>query len=173
MFNAPIRFDLNEWVVLLSILVLLFVYSRLPKLYPTALLVIIWMMYSVLGIFIDQLIGTSKNLDMYDTMDTGQYDWFDIAIYNFAYPPYGYMFCHFFKMIRERTPALLFPFIVGWCVQTTFIEWLASLARVYHYKAWTPLFSFLFYLLLYSFIPFFLRKLESWWEQDPHRQKVS
>ena len=173
MFNAPVRFDLNEWVVLLSIFALLLLYSRLPKLYPPALLVIIWMMYSVMAIFMDQLIGTPLNLDLYDTMDTNEYDWFDIVIYNFSYPLFGYLFCHICKLIRAHNAAFLPPFIVSWSLLTAFIEWLASLAKVYTYNGWTPLFSFLFYLLLFGSLPFFLRKLETWWEQDPYRQKVS
>lgn len=171
MYNTPVRFDENEWVVLVSALVLLIVFIRLPKIFPPILMAIIWLFFSYLGSTTDQLLGTGYWLDLYDTMDTNIYDWYDILIYTLSYPLYGYLYCHFYKAIKGFHPRYLKLYIFGWSALTTLLEWFSALLGVFTYKGWHPYYSFPFYLLLFTSIPFFLLRLERWWQREKQLQK--
>lgn len=173
MYNKAIRFDLNEWVVLLSGIWLFAVFFQIKKRYPPILVAIIWMMFSVLGMFVDQMLATQYSVDLYDTLDYQGFDPFDTVIYFFSYPLYGYMFCHLYKIVRERLPRSLLVFKIGWSVQSTAIEWLSSLLGIYTYKGWSPLYSLLFYLVLFQLMPQILSTLERWWESESKHQQMS
>ncbi len=155
MYNTPVKFDENEWLVLASAIV------------------IFWMLFPYLGASIDYLLGSRNWLDLYDTMDTILIDWYDLLTYNLCYSIYGYLFCHFYKVIKRLSPRYIKFYILGWSAQTALLEWFSALFGVFTYKGWHPFTSFPFYLLLFGSLSFFIATLERWWEQENQLQKVS
>jgi hypothetical protein len=159
--KLPIHYDANEWFVNVVIVLMIFIFAYLPKKLPTHQIVLIILFNTALGKMVDKLFGIAYPLDLYDTMDTPEYDLYDFLIYMIIYGLYGYFFVYFFvKMkLKQKTIALLF-YLLLWVGMSTFFEWLSVMFGVFTYKRWNFAFSALAYFLIFFLQTFYFLAIE-------------
>lgn len=168
MFNPPVHFDENEWLVLTTMIGLLIAFALVPKRFtPVAAATI--MLYNVgFSLLTDSLMGCAFPFDFYDTMDTDKYDIFDLVIYMIHYPIYGYFFAWAFTYWKEWHKPIP-VFVVLWTVLTTGLEWVSSLLNVYHYiNGWNIFYSGIFYMIYFSVQAWFV-----FWLVYQNKQRLS
>ncbi|GAA4726916.1 hypothetical protein [Brevibacillus fulvus] len=156
-----IQFDSNEWMVLIISVLLLLLFAKLPRKMPPALIVLVMLLGSFLGLTIDRILGTDYPFDLYDTFDTPKFDWIDAVIYLIPYPLYCYFFSALYDYWRPQGWARFGLAFILACL-TVFLEWIATLFGVFTYNHWKLLWSFYFYLpliYLYTLFVDYIRKL--------------
>jgi hypothetical protein len=154
MFQPPVRFDANEWVVLFTMVALPLVMYMMPKRLSVTTAITVMLYNVVLSLTTDMFAGSSFPWDFYDTMDTSHYELFDLFIYLIPYPVYGYFFAWGLSYWREKEHSPI-GFVLLWATLTTLLEWISSKFHVYIYKeGWGIGDSAVFYLVYFS--------LEAW-----------
>jgi hypothetical protein len=141
----PIRFDLNEWFIIVASMLSWSVYFSLRDRFPLIVLIVLWLFNFYLGQTVDFAIAIPP-IDLYDTNDRPQYEWIDLFLYLVTYPPgailavWGY--------IRFRPRGWRFAtYLVTVALGTTALEAVAWICHVYHYKGWMLYYSFPFYIV--------------------------
>jgi len=144
----PERWDANEWFILLSALSVLGVSFALPRRLSGAA-VVVFAVYSVfLAQTVDSIIAV-KPYDLYDVGDSSKYEYGDVFMYYFSYPPSTYLFVYAYDRWKPKGRALA-AFILGAALITTGLEGLANAFDVFTYKAWRLIYSSLAYVPLYA-----------------------
>jgi hypothetical protein len=159
----PIDFDLNEWFALAAGLTGVTVVFWLPKRFPTGLSAILWAFNFCLAIVLDHLLA-GPLYDLYDIFDSKKYEWFDLFTYLVVYPPAAYALVYGYDRWRP-SGWLAGAYIVGCVLPTTFLEWLADLCGVFHYKGWKLIYSIPTYTVIYIFNIALLVKIKPLFEQ--------
>ncbi|GGA24327.1 hypothetical protein [Paenibacillus physcomitrellae] len=162
MLNPPVQFDENEWLVLVTMILLPLLMYVTPKRFSSSTAIAIMLYNIAFSLCTDCLAGSCFPWDLYDTMDTKQYDLFDFFIYVIQYPIYGYFFAWFLSFWKENTGMSLL-YVVIWALITTFLEWIAVQFHVYQYKQdWDINHSAFFYLIYFlleaKFVQWLLRQ---------------
>jgi len=148
----PERFDENEWFLLAVDALMWALILLLPKRLSPATVIMIWVLNVALATFSDFLIG-KKPVELYSYNDTSKYEWTDVLLYLFTYPPS----CYFLLLIYDRFKSrfehrlpLLFGYLVAWALLTTGLERLADQFHVFTYKGWKLAYSFPVYFAVYA-----------------------
>jgi hypothetical protein len=154
----PKALDENEWFILLGLMITIPIIVLLPKRMPISLSIIMLMFGSIIARVLDHLLS-SPTFNLYDVMDTGKYDFFDILTYLF-YAPFSYFFVYFYERFHIRGFGVLF-YIVACSIAGTLFEGISVYFNVFTYKGWGLIYSFSVYLvvqsltiLLYRYIKF-------------------
>ncbi|MBT2740726.1 hypothetical protein [Bacillus sp. ISL-77] len=162
----PKRFDLNEWFLILSVMVNIVFALPLPKRFSPALTTLILLLNLYLGQVCDILIGILP-YDLYDENDSPKYEIFDAVLHFFSYPPVMYMMLHFYDRWNLKG-ILLILYIGGFALLIVGLEWLAVLAHVFKYKSWHLSYSFFVYtgvitlnILFFHLSQYLLRRKKS------------
>jgi hypothetical protein len=143
----PVRFDENEWFLIVSTAILWILLLLLPKKLPFIVIVGLWLFNNVLAQSVDFLIGI-KPFDWYDVNDRPQFEWFDAITYFLTYPPVIYFAMIGWFCLRWKGTRLFF-YLAGCALVTVGLEWLAVRFHVFTYIHWTLWASFPVYLLVY------------------------
>lgn len=145
----PIRFDANEWfVIVVSVLVWLGVWVIRRRLSPVTLL-IIWSFNCMLAFTADFTIGVPP-VDMYDFNDRPQYEWIDVVLYMFTYPPAAFFFVTGYELWRLDGWRLTL-YILFFAAVTTVLEAIAAFwFHVFNYHYWKLIYSFPTYIVIYG-----------------------
>ncbi|MDB5085131.1 MAG: putative rane protein [Bacilli bacterium] len=139
----PIKFDENEWFILLNIIVGYTVVSFLPKRYPRAISVLVVLFCVSLAIILDHAIA-SPPLNLYDINDQKKYELMDVITY-FIYSPYALITVYLYDKLRPK--GLYYTaYVVGWSLFCLLFEWLAEKCHVFTYEKWNLVYSFSVYL---------------------------
>jgi hypothetical protein len=144
MLPLPIKFDANEWFILLNSV---FGYTWvlfLPKRYPKAISILVVLFCVLVATIFDHIIGIPP-LDMYDINDQKNYELMDIFTY-FMYSPYALLFVYLYDKFDPKG-LYITPYIVGWSILSVIFEWLAVKCHVFTYNNWSLIYSFSVYLV--------------------------
>lgn len=143
-------FDLNEWFVILSVLVLFFLLFSLPKIFSTLETIGYSLFGLFLGMFSDQTLSVSA-WDFYDVNDTAAYQGIDFLSY-VMYCPYSYFFVYIYvKLNIKGFYSILY--IVIWTVVSMVMEWIGTKIGLYHFdKGYSMVWSVPIYLLFQSML---------------------
>ncbi|WP_456271885.1 hypothetical protein [Bacillus sp. AK031] len=151
-------FDLNDWTVLISILVIWAAVFLLPKKFSVQYTVLIMLFGLTAASVFDNSLGAAA-FDYYNIMDGPAYTLMDGAVY-LLYPPFSYFFAYIHRSfhINMLGNAL---FILAWSLLSVFVESIFTLANVFTYKNGFNLFySFCIYLVTQSALLTFMKLLE-------------
>jgi hypothetical protein len=158
MLPLPIRFDANEWYILLNSV---FGYTWvlfLPKRYPRTISVLVVLFCVSVATIFDHTIGMPP-LDMYDINDQKKYELMDVITY-FMYCPYALLSVYLYDKFNPKG-FYYTAYIVGWSFLAILFEWLAVKCHVFTYNHWSLINSFSVYIvsmtLQLNFFRFILR----------------
>jgi hypothetical protein len=143
------KFNKNEWLVLIILLVGLVLAWRFRKGFPIKEAMVYFLFSFFTGIVFDHTISIEP-FDFYDVNDNSSYQFMDFLTY-LMYSPYGYLLIYIYHRFKIK-PSLT-PFYVLLCsLISVLLELLAVRMGVYHYKnGYKIYYSFPIYLLLLSF----------------------
>lgn len=144
----PVQFDGNEWFIILAAILNFMILFRLPRTFKVIEIVIIWIFNYFLAEFADFSIAVPP-LDFYDFNDWPEYEYFDLVLYVFIYPPAAYLMLYYYHKWKLRGWPLA-VYILMWAFITTGLEGAAAIFHVFTYKKWKLIYSFPAYVLIYG-----------------------
>jgi len=146
----PKTFGLNEIVLISSIIIGFLVILKLPKRFPLVITILLLIQPMFTARLFDHIIATAQIMEhnLYDTMDSGKFELFDLFTYPF-YSPIGYMFVYIYDIFPIKGQWIAI-YIVSWSLVSTLIEILLSKANIFVYLEWQPYYSFIVYLIVQS-----------------------
>ncbi|WP_018664024.1 hypothetical protein [Heyndrickxia acidiproducens] len=148
----PKQFDQNELFVLGVLLVLIVALHLLPKNVSRLAGFTNGMFFAAVSNFADEILGVMYPINFYDTLDSTNYELFDIIMFIFGYTLYGYVFICLLKLSLSHltTTFLKVLYLLAWSCASTVFEGISDLFGVFHYlKGWNLLHSFLAYCLVF------------------------
>lgn len=169
MFPLPLKFDWNEWFVLLASAVLVILFFLLPRRFPKYFTMMNLLFTVCLVMTVDDVLAL-KPYDYYDWMDQDEFELFDVFTYFFLYPPMGYFFLYFYDRWKLRSWKLLF-YILTWTTFSIGFEWVCVKSHVLTYKGWSLVYSIPVYLAVFGIeLSFFhlVKKHQSHPDHKPH-----
>ena len=156
MMPFPENFDQNEWFVLITLFLSFLCIFICPKKIPFSIAILMMIFSLTIARLADHLLASPK-FDLYNIMDSGKYEFFDLILY-IVYAPFGYFFVYIYEILKvKRYWIILYIFL--WSSFGAFFEWIAVQKEVFVYKQWELPYSFTFYvftqaltLILYDFL---------------------
>lgn len=145
----PIHFDANEWFILVISVASWGIFLLLPNRLSYVTLFIIWLFNGLLAFTADFSIGV-KPFDLYDFGDRPEFEWFDIILYLFTYPPSQFFMLYFYSRWRP-TGWYLFGYLLLFSLTTVGLEAISTYCfHVFTYKGWKLHYSAPIYLIIYT-----------------------
>ncbi|MBD2870009.1 hypothetical protein [Paenibacillus arenilitoris] len=124
-------FNANEWFVIASFVistVFIWVFPRILSPLETSYALLAGMVF---GLIADHTVAVPP-LDLYDVGDDSNFTLFDLFSY-VMYMPFGYWFIYWHERMRIGGIGTM-SYILLWTIFGYGIEWLGTLAGVFHYK---------------------------------------
>lgn len=165
LLELPKRFDLNEWIVILCILIQLTLFIRLPKRLPTHITILIMTFTLFLTETADAFIATNT-YNLYDWMDSSHFELFDLLTYLFEYPLMAYFFLYFYDKWNIKGLRLI-AYVLAWTTFSASFEWMNVICHVLVYKGWKLLFSVPVYLTVFGLELLFYRFVRTYNQKHP------
>ncbi|WP_199618189.1 hypothetical protein [Paenibacillus alkalitolerans] len=145
----PVRFDANEWFIIIVSILSWLTFLLLPRRLSTVNLFIIWLLNGLLAFTLDFSLGV-KPFDLYDFGDRPEFEWFDIALYLFTYPPSQFFMLYGYDRWKPKG-WLLCGYLLLFSVATTGLEAMATYwFHVFTYKGWKIQYSFPIYVVVFA-----------------------
>lgn len=159
------RFNLNELVIIFTLIAAYTVVFLLPRRFPI-LITIIFILYGITsGHFTDHTISIQP-MDYYDVNDTSYYEVYDLLSY-LMYGPFSYFTVYFFDKYKLKKQHIIL-YVIAWGILSLSFEWVGVMIGLFHYdKGWKLPFSFPIYLFFDSILMFLYYKL---CRQDDRKQ---
>lgn len=132
-------FDWNEWFFVLSSVVCLTIFLRLPKRFNPLVTFLNWIFAVAFIEFIDYTFGV-KPYDLYDFLDGPGYQPTTAIAHFTLYPACSYFLIYFYDKWNLKGMKLVL-YIIGWTIISISYEWLCVINNILHYKDWNILFS--------------------------------
>ncbi|TVX98575.1 hypothetical protein [Paenibacillus cremeus] len=159
----PIKFDENEWFIIVSLILVLIPSLLLPNRF-SPLTVIFMMLFNVfLGQTTDYILAVPP-YDLYDVNDRPDYEIFDFILYFLLYPPAAYLVIYLYSKWTIKGLYII-PYIVGSAALSVGLESVAHIFHVFTYKGWKLIYSFAVYhavwslnILMLHFVQSFIKK---------------
>ncbi|GEO25005.1 hypothetical protein AAC03nite_07900 [Alicyclobacillus acidoterrestris] len=170
MLPLPLRFDGNEWFIILCTVFGFLCVSLLPKRYPRAVSTLVVLFVVSVAIVLDHSIMTPP-LDMYDINDYKKYELMDVVTY-FMYSPFALLSVYLYDKFHPKGFALV-GYIIGWSALAEFFEWLATLFHVYTYTTWKLPYSFSVYLVATTLQMVFFRYTMKYYDRHNLKPETS
>lgn len=145
----PIHFDANEGFATIIMIALILLYCMLPKRIPLPIALLMMIFDSYLGRVVDNILSSTYPYNVYDIMDTPNYDLFDFLLYTIPFPLVGYFYVYFYDKYLFRAP-FQFIHILVWSIASVGLEALAVTFSVFQYNGWQLSYSFPVYLLTFG-----------------------
>lgn len=139
-------FNINEWFVIITTIVLLIIIWKLPKIFSTSQAVTYFVYGIFIGMFFDHTISVPP-FDFYDVNDSSSYQVIDFISY-IMYGPYSYIFIYFYSKLKIVGYKSI-GYIVLWTALSILMEWIGTKIGLYHYKQGYRLF---FSIPIYLFV---------------------
>jgi hypothetical protein len=143
----PVRFDLNEWFLISATVIswsvyLLFIRDR----FSLIILIGLCLFNFYLAQTVDFAIAQGPPIDLYDINDLPQYEWSDLFMYIFTYPPVTLFIVWGYVRFRPMGWWLA-AYLVAVALVSVGLEAVAWMCNVYHYKGWSLYYSFPVYII--------------------------
>lgn len=145
MMPLPQKFDQNEWFLIISILISYSIILFLPRRFPLGITILLMFFGSVVARLSDHFLASPK-LDLYNLMDTPNYDLFDLVTY-LLYAPFSYLFIYFYDKWKVKGLWNLL-YILLCTAAGTLYEWVCKVFHLFTYKGWHLSYSFTIYLIV-------------------------
>jgi hypothetical protein len=143
----PQKFESNEWLILIFLIINVIIFYLLPKKFPlsqTILIMLFGLSQSKTADFI-----FDKLFELYYANDSKKYEWFDIILL-VIYPLFSYYYLYIYEIWKFKgIPLFIYISLFG--LFSVGCEYLFLLAHVFHYTGWTLLYSFPIYLISLCF----------------------
>ena len=152
MMPLPEKFDVNEWFLIGCVIISYLVVTFLPKRFPRSITVLFLLIGTTIARLSDHLLASPK-LDLYNIMDTPNYDFFDLITY-FLYAPFSYLFVYFYDKWKIKGYWILVYLLLCTSGGTLF-EWVNKEFGVFTYKGWRLSYSFSVYMAVQCFVLLF------------------
>ncbi|MGG3466179.1 hypothetical protein ABES02_01125 [Neobacillus pocheonensis] len=152
MMPLPEKFDENEWFLIGCVVVSYLVLFFLPKRFPRSTTILFLLIGTTIARLSDHFLASPK-LDLYNIMDTPNYDFFDLITY-FLYAPFSYLFVYFYDRWKIKGYWILVYLLLCTSGGTLF-EWVNKEFGVFTYKGWRLSYSFSVYLAVQCFVLLF------------------
>ena len=144
----PVKFDANEWFLIISTALTWSLMFLLPKRLATITVITLWVFNYALAQTADFTIAVPP-YDLYDVNDRPELEITDFLFYFFTYPPVSYFVVYIYSML-ELSAKRLAAYLVLCGFITEMMEWSASRwFHVYKYKGWSPWYSAPVYIAVY------------------------
>ncbi|WP_377890763.1 hypothetical protein [Alkalihalobacillus sp. R86527] len=143
-------FNLNEWFIILSVLVLFSLLFIVPKIFSTLETIGYSLFGLFIGMFSDQTLSISP-WDFYDVNDSAAYQGIDFLSY-VMYCPYSFFFLYIYVKWKIKGFHTIL-YIVIWTVVSLLMEWFGTKIGLYHFgKGYSMYWSVPIYLLFQSML---------------------
>lgn len=152
----PKELSANEWFVIISIIASYPVFFLLRRSFPVSMIILIVLFSATIARMADHVLA-GPPLDLYDLMDSGKYDLFDILSY-LLYGPFAYIFLYIYEKINIRGMYTFF-YIVALSIFSVAFEWITILFGIFTFKEWRSIYSFPVYLFVHSLTILYYRFL--------------
>lgn len=164
-FKLPSSFDANEWFILISLILLIIAFIKLPKILPLDFRLTVFLYYAVIGLTADVIIAADYPDDFYTITDTPYLELFDVLAYIINYPIYGLFFSYIICKWNPSPLGLVF-LIVFWSGLTASLELLSAKFNVFSYIGWDTEHSLIVYLFVFSLSTFATKAFIHVWNND-------
>jgi hypothetical protein len=144
----PVKFDQNEWFIIVSIIIAYSITFFLPRRFPSGITVLIMLFGPTVARLFDHFLASPK-LDLYTLTDTTKYDLFDLITY-FLYAPFSYFFVYIYDRLKVKGYWTILYILLCTSFGTIY-EWISTLFHVFKYNGWKLNYSFTVYLLTQCF----------------------
>lgn len=151
-------FDLNDWVVLGSIVIVWSLFYLLPKglLSKQAKIFVFLFSLSISTIF--DCTSASLSIDYYDIMDGPKYTVMDLIVY-ILYMPFSYFFIYLYEFFKIKSYMIIL-YIIVWSLLSIGVEYFYHLMNVFTYKnGYQVYFSYCVYLTVQTLLLFLYTKI--------------
>lgn len=155
----PVKFDLNEWFILIMLALGYSIMFKLPPRFPRSIVILV-LLLSICIVKIVDVVWMQPPYDLYDVNDTPYYELFDFFTW-FLYPPFAY-FCVYFYDRQQLRGLSIGLYIVASAIFSTGLEGLAVLCHVYTYKGWKFFYSFPVYIAVITLTLAFFQFVKSY-----------
>ena len=137
-------FNLNEWFVIISLIVSGFLIWKTPKLFSRLEMIAYFLFGVAYGMFYDHTISV-KPWDFYDVNDNSSYQLIDFLSY-VMYGGYSYFFLYLYKKLKIRGISHLL-YVVIWSGFSLLMEWITLKIGLFHFdKGYRMFWSFPIYV---------------------------
>lgn len=143
----PKELSPNEWFVIISIIVSYSVFFILRRRFPVSMIILIVLFSATIARMADHVLA-GPPLDLYDLMDSGNYDLFDILSY-LLYGPFAYIFLYIYEKFDIKGVYIFFYILVLSFLSVVY-ERVTVLFDVFTFKEWRSMYSFPCYLFVQS-----------------------
>lgn len=152
----PAKFDVNEIFIIITGIILTLIFVKiLPKRFTYTTSIILFLHKISIAIAVDNVFA-GPPLDLYDVMDTKEFELMDLVLYFFVYGPFTYIIIYIYdKWFYHKHLFQKFIFLVLVSLINIFFEFIAGYLDVYQFKGWKHYYSFPIYLIVY-FTNFYL-----------------
>ncbi|WEG10986.1 hypothetical protein PU629_12445 [Pullulanibacillus sp. KACC 23026] len=142
------HFNANEWFVISSLFVGIFVVLLLPKRFPNKTSMVFLLIGVFIGIVFDYTLSVLP-VNYYDLNDSSKFEWTDFLTHG-MYAAFAYIFFYLYDYLNIK-PSFLLVYILVWSIISVGLEKISSLLGVFHYQnGYHIFFSFIIYLLVES-----------------------
>lgn len=159
----PNKFDLNEiFILILCVLYTIIFVKLLPKRFTYSTSIILYLFNISIGLTVDHFLA-GPPLDLYDVMDSKDFELFDLFLYLFIYGPATYTFIYIYdKWFYHKSNKSKFLFLLFISLLNTAFEYVAYILNVYEYKGWKVYYSIPVYFLVYYTNIYLLKLLKNY-----------
>ncbi|MFC5451932.1 hypothetical protein [Paenibacillus aestuarii] len=162
MILLPVKFDLNEWFILITLALGYGIMFRLPPRFPKSVVILV-LLLSISIVKIVDVVWMQPPYDLYDVNDTPYYELFDFFTW-FLYPPFAY-FCVYVYDRQQLRGLSIVLYVVASAIFSTAFEGLAVLCHVYTYKGWRFFYSFPVYITVITLTLAFFQYLKIYFKK--------
>jgi hypothetical protein len=124
-------FDINEWYVILCVIILSLIVVLLPKIFSLLEGIAHYSYGIFIGMFFDHTVSVSP-WDFYDVNDTSKYQLLDFLSY-IMYGPYSYFFIYLYVKLNIRG-FMNIVYVVLWACFSILMERIALKIDLFHYE---------------------------------------
>lgn len=151
-------FNLNEWFIIIMLIIGGAIYFLLPRKFPPTFTILLLSFCIVFGMTLDHTASVPP-FDLYDVNDNSRYNFMDLLTY-LLYAPFGYVFVYVYDRLNIRG-GLVTLYIIGGSIGSICFEWLSVKCGVFHYdKGYSMKYSIPAYLISQSLFLLFYHFLK-------------
>jgi hypothetical protein len=144
----PESFNINEWFIIIGVILNILTFKLLPKKIPKAITPLIVLLSISFPKVLDHTIAVVP-IDLYNINDSKNYELFDLILYA-VYPMFGYLFIYLVEVLKPRGIMFVLYFI-AWDVFAVIFEFFLNKLHVFNYNGWNIIFSLPVYLITLCF----------------------
>ncbi|QHS22413.1 hypothetical protein GWK91_05350 [Virgibacillus sp. MSP4-1] len=168
--TLPEHFDQNEWFVLTGVILSYLLVYLLPRRFPISVMILVMLFAIVCARFLDHMMA-APSIDLYDIMDKGSYELFDLVLYSF-YAPFAYLYIFLFDKFKIKG-IWTGLYILIWSLIAIGFERVNMYLGVFHYHGWKVAYSFPVYLAVQSLTLLFFLYIQHHYNHLKSKQKES